>query len=132
MATVYLAADLKHDRKVAIKVLEPELAAVLGAERFVQEIKITAALNHPHRCSVGQERSRNSASAMSCVRPVARLFLIRSSREIMETSISPRRAGTRRTHASENSTPGSTKRSLVAVTGWLAMLRQRLAEGTGR
>ena len=38
MATVYLAADLKRDRKVAIKVLKPELAAVLGAERFVQEI----------------------------------------------------------------------------------------------
>src|SRR3990170_8940316 len=44
MATVYLAADLKHDRKVALKVLKPELAAVLGAERFVQEIKTTAAL----------------------------------------------------------------------------------------
>ena len=39
MATVYLAADLKHDRKVAIKVLKPELAAVLGAERFVVEIR---------------------------------------------------------------------------------------------
>jgi len=48
MATVYLAQDLKHDRKVAIKVLRPELAAVLGAERFVQEIRTTAALNHPH------------------------------------------------------------------------------------
>jgi hypothetical protein len=48
MATVYLAADLKHDRKVAIKVLRPELAAVLGAERFVQEIKTTAALQHPN------------------------------------------------------------------------------------
>jgi len=48
MATVYLAEDLKHDRKVAIKVLRPELAAVLGAERFVQEIKTTAALSHPH------------------------------------------------------------------------------------
>jgi eukaryotic-like serine/threonine-protein kinase len=48
MATVYLAADLKHDRQVAIKVLRPELAAVLGAERFVQEIKTTAALSHPH------------------------------------------------------------------------------------
>jgi serine/threonine-protein kinase len=48
MATVYLAADLKHDRKVAIKVLKPELAAMLGAERFVQEIKTTAALSHPH------------------------------------------------------------------------------------
>ncbi len=48
MATVYLAADLKHDRKVAIKVLKPELSAVLGADRFVQEIKTTAALSHPH------------------------------------------------------------------------------------
>ena len=48
MATVYLAQDLKHDRKVAIKVLKPDLAAVLGAERFVVEIKTTAALSHPH------------------------------------------------------------------------------------
>jgi eukaryotic-like serine/threonine-protein kinase len=48
MATVYLAADLKHDRKVAIKVLKPELAAVLGAERFLAEIKTTATLQHPH------------------------------------------------------------------------------------
>jgi tRNA A-37 threonylcarbamoyl transferase component Bud32 len=48
MATVYLAADLKHDRKVAIKVLKPELAAVIGADRFVVEIKTTASLQHPH------------------------------------------------------------------------------------
>ncbi|HTI61888.1 MAG TPA: protein kinase [Gemmatimonadaceae bacterium] len=48
MATVYLAHDLKHDRKVAIKVLRAELAAVLGAERFVAEIKTTASLQHPH------------------------------------------------------------------------------------
>jgi serine/threonine-protein kinase len=48
MATVYLARDLKHDRQVALKVLKPELAAVLGAERFVVEIKTTAALQHPH------------------------------------------------------------------------------------
>ncbi len=48
MATVYLAHDIKHDRKVAVKVLKPELAAVLGAERFVVEIKTTAALQHPH------------------------------------------------------------------------------------
>ncbi len=48
MANVYLAHDLKHDRKVAVKVLRPELAAVLGAERFVQEIKTTANLQHPH------------------------------------------------------------------------------------
>src|SRR5678809_1103912 len=48
MASVYLADDVKHDRKVAVKLLKPELAAVLGAERFVQEIKTTAALQHPH------------------------------------------------------------------------------------
>jgi tRNA A-37 threonylcarbamoyl transferase component Bud32 len=48
MATVYLAQDLKHDRKVAIKVLRPELAAVIGAERFLSEIKTTANLQHPH------------------------------------------------------------------------------------
>jgi serine/threonine-protein kinase len=48
MATVYLAEDLKHDRKVALKVLKPELAAVLGGERFLQEIKTTASLQHPH------------------------------------------------------------------------------------
>ncbi len=45
---MYLAEDLKHDRKVAIKVLKPELAAVLGADRFIVEIKTTAALQHPH------------------------------------------------------------------------------------
>ena len=48
MATVYLCEDVKHDRKVALKLLKPELAAVLGAERFLQEIKTTAALQHPH------------------------------------------------------------------------------------
>jgi TolB-like protein/tRNA A-37 threonylcarbamoyl transferase component Bud32 len=48
MATVYLAHDLKHDRNVAIKVLKPELAAQLGAERFVREITTTASLRHPH------------------------------------------------------------------------------------
>jgi eukaryotic-like serine/threonine-protein kinase len=48
MATVYLAEDLKHHRPVAIKVLRPELAAVLGADRFVVEIQTTAQLQHPH------------------------------------------------------------------------------------
>ena len=48
MATVYLAEDLKHDRRVAVKVLRPELAAVIGAERFLAEIKTTANLQHPH------------------------------------------------------------------------------------
>jgi len=48
MATVYLAHDVRHDRPVAIKVLHPELAAALGAERFLSEIKTTAKLQHPH------------------------------------------------------------------------------------
>ncbi len=48
MATVYLAHDIRHDRQVAIKVLRPELAAVIGAERFLSEIKTTANLQHPH------------------------------------------------------------------------------------
>ncbi|MGE0354136.1 MAG: protein kinase [Gemmatimonadales bacterium] len=48
MATVYLAHDIRHDRKVALKVLRPELAAVIGAERFLAEIKTTANLQHPH------------------------------------------------------------------------------------
>ncbi len=48
MATVYLAHDIKHDRNVAVKVLRPELAAMIGAERFLTEIKTTANLQHPH------------------------------------------------------------------------------------
>ena len=48
MATVYLARDLKHDRRVAIKVLREEIAAAVGAERFLEEIRVTASLQHPH------------------------------------------------------------------------------------
>src|SRR5690242_6380108 len=48
MATVYLAQDIRHARRVALKVLRPELAAVIGAERFLAEIKLTANLQHPH------------------------------------------------------------------------------------
>ena len=48
MATVYLARDLRHDRPVALKVLHPELAQVLGPERFIREIRLAARLDHPH------------------------------------------------------------------------------------
>jgi eukaryotic-like serine/threonine-protein kinase len=48
MATVFLAWDLRHERRVALKVLRPEIAAALGPERFIEEIKLTARLNHPH------------------------------------------------------------------------------------
>jgi eukaryotic-like serine/threonine-protein kinase len=52
MATVYLARDLRHDRPVALKVLHPEVAAGLGAERFLREIKLAARLQHPHILTV--------------------------------------------------------------------------------
>ena len=48
MATVYLATDVRHERRVALKVLRPELAATLGPERFLQEVRVTANLQHPH------------------------------------------------------------------------------------
>ena len=48
MATVFLAQDIKHDRSVALKVLHPELAAALGARRFLREVSIAAHLQHPH------------------------------------------------------------------------------------
>ena len=48
MATVYLAEDVRHRRKVAVKVMRPELAATLGADRFLREIEIAAQLTHPH------------------------------------------------------------------------------------
>ena len=48
MAAVYLARDLKHGREVALKVLRPELAVALGTERFLQEIRISSRLDHPH------------------------------------------------------------------------------------
>ena len=48
MAVVFLARDLRHDRKVALKVLRPDLSAAIGAERFLREIKMAAGLTHPH------------------------------------------------------------------------------------
>ncbi|MCZ6916019.1 MAG: serine/threonine-protein kinase [Gemmatimonadetes bacterium] len=48
MATVYVARDLRHDRLVAVKVLKPDLARALGAERFLQEVRLSAQLEHPH------------------------------------------------------------------------------------
>jgi len=48
MATVYLAKDLEHDRQVAIKVMRPQIAEVMGAERFLREIEIAGSLEHPN------------------------------------------------------------------------------------
>jgi serine/threonine-protein kinase len=52
MATVFLARDLRHDRPVALKVLHPELAASLGPERFLREVRLAARLQHPHVLTV--------------------------------------------------------------------------------
>ena len=56
MATVYLAHDRKHERLVALKVLDPELGAVLGAERFLSEIRVTANLQHPNLLRLGADQ----------------------------------------------------------------------------
>ncbi len=77
MATVYLAEDLKHGRKVAIKVLRPELAAVIGAERFVREIRTIAALQHPH--ILGLIDSGEAAGTAYYVMPCNRSMAVRSS-----------------------------------------------------
>ncbi len=61
MATVYLAHDVRHDRKVALKVLRPELSAILGAERFLAEIKTTANLQHPAHPGPASTRARPTA-----------------------------------------------------------------------
>src|SRR5688500_13505061 len=66
MATVYLAEDLRHRRKVAVKVLRPELAATIGPERFLREIEIAAQLQHPHILPLldsGQVESREGRDA---------------------------------------------------------------------
>src|SRR5215211_2966543 len=68
MATVYLARDLRHNRKVAVKVLNPELGAVLGVERFLAEIEVTANLQHPNllrqrRRGAGDRRAQLGSGA---------------------------------------------------------------------
>src|SRR5215217_7298450 len=62
MATVFLAHDLRHDRPVALKVLHPELAATLGPERFLREIKLCARLQHPHILTVHDSGTAASPS----------------------------------------------------------------------
>jgi eukaryotic-like serine/threonine-protein kinase len=69
MATVYLAEDLKHHRRVAVKVLRPHLAAALGPERFLREIRIAAHLNHPH--ILGLHDSGDAAGMLFYVMPYA-------------------------------------------------------------
>jgi hypothetical protein len=64
MATVYLAEDVRHHRKVAIKVLKPELAAIIGGEQFLAEIETMAKLQHPHILPLfNREASRTASTA---------------------------------------------------------------------
>jgi eukaryotic-like serine/threonine-protein kinase len=68
MATVSLAEDLKHHRRIALKVLKPELAAILGAERCLKEIEVTANLQHPNILPLYD--SREAAGFLYYVMPV--------------------------------------------------------------
>ena len=95
MATVYLAHDLRHDRRVAVKVLRPELAAVIGAERFLSEIKTTAKLQHPHILPLFDSgRGRWPSCSMSCrtwrASRSATAWTVRSSSRSATRSASPR------------------------------------------
>ena len=76
MATVHLARDLKHDRDVAIKVLRPELASAVGAERFAQEIKLVARLNHPHILPLYDSGEVTLAPAAGSTRPETLLYFV--------------------------------------------------------
>src|SRR5256885_10170228 len=76
MATVYLAEDLRHDRRVALKVLHPELSSALGPDRFLREIKFAARLNHPHIIPLFDSRSEEHTSELqSPCNLVCRLLL---------------------------------------------------------
>jgi serine/threonine-protein kinase len=70
MATVYLAQDLRHSREVALKVLKPELAEAVGAQRFLKEIQVTAKLQHPHILPLYD--SGNAGGALFYVMPLVR------------------------------------------------------------
>ena len=65
MAVLFLAQDLRHDRKVALKVLRPDLSAAIGADRFLREIKLAAGLTHPHILPVYDSGEAGSGSSAS-------------------------------------------------------------------
>src|ERR1039458_2378758 len=71
MATVYLAEDLKHKSKVALKLLKPDLARSLTGERFLREIAITARLNHPHILALLDSGVAGDGDLLYYVMPVA-------------------------------------------------------------
>ncbi len=87
MATVYLAEDLKLGRKVALKVLKPELAAVVGAKRFLAEIRTTANLQHPH--ILGLHDSGEADGLLFYVMPYVATSSCRTASPWSPTSVSP-------------------------------------------
>ena len=82
MATVYLAHDARHNRKVAIKVLQPDLAASSGAERFLKEIETTANLQHPHILPLFDSGRVDGRSSTSCPTSQGESLRARLDREI--------------------------------------------------
>jgi len=97
MATVYLARDLKHDRDVALKVLRPELAALLGIDRFLNEIRISARLDHPPHSHADRLRRGERGSLL---RPAFRSRRI-AARPTEARKAARRRRGTRHHHQFE-------------------------------
>jgi serine/threonine-protein kinase len=93
MATVYLAEDLRHHRKVALKVLRPEIAATLGAERFHREIQIAAQLQHPNILPVHD--SGEAAGFLYYVMPYIGASRMRSTPRVWYPRRQPRPSGTR-------------------------------------
>src|SRR5688572_1196821 len=81
MATVYLARDVRHNRKVALKVLKPDLGAALGPERFLAEIQVTANLQHPNLLPLfdsGEAKDSSGGSLLFYVMPYVEGLTLRS------------------------------------------------------
>lgn len=123
MATVYLAHDVKHDRKVALKVLAPALAAVVRPDRFLAEIKTTANLQHPHivalfdscrvdgtcRQSLDRDRDLGAHQARVCARERRRCDSCRAQEDAGGSTTS--RPSFLRTARRSNSTRGAADRA---------------------
>ncbi len=106
MATVYLARDLKHDRPVALKVMHPVLAAALGPDRFLQEIRLAARLQHPHILTVFD--SGESGGQLWFTMPYVEGETLRAGSSARDASRWPRRSGLPARRARRCTTPTST------------------------
>ena len=107
MATVYLAHDVRHNRKVAIKIMQPELAALIGAERFLKEIETTANLQHPNILPLFD--SGRVEGTVFYVMPTSKANHSATGSTGRLSSPSPTRSGSR-----QKSPPGSTMPTAMA------------------